>query len=1222
MDAILLAVFLLVCAAAVKAPADAAASQNDVERVLIEWNFDEEGDLEGWQPNGYLKDVKVKGGILTCMASGVDPILELRTLIEIEASPWQAIEMRMLATKDGIAEFFWSNTTQTKYGGFSPEKRTQFRVRGDGRWHVYRIMPFWHPEGRIIRLRFDPYDGASFAIDYIRIVQLKVPPKVEHARFQFIDSDCGWRAIGGMDLSIGGDGMRIGVSDAQGYLLSPPLSLEAEKQGYISLRMSADRGEAANIMFVTENLHGLQRIAFPINADGEEHTYSLDMLASPRWQGRIIAIALQLSDSAGARCMLRWLSVADKPVGEPHLAIRSFSIEDPMPRAGMVATLTAVIANRGGEPANDLHASLELPEGVRVVGDDDVGVPKLAYGDSVTWRWKVTADKPLSGVATLHVWAANAKPVFRSTRLSFTQRLKLPKAGYVPPPKPVRGKYEVGVYYFPGWKTASQWMPILDYPERKPVLGWYREGDPEVADWHIKWAVEHGITFFVYDWYWVKGARQLEHALHDGYFKARYKNLLKFCLLWANHNPPKSSSLEDCIAVTRFWIEHYFRRPEYLTIDGKPVVIIFSMGRLSEDLGTNEDVRAAFNAMREECVKAGLRGLYIIACVDGAGSAIAASLQGYDAVTAYNWPALGMDPSTGRAPFDGLVDAYRRNWEDIAARSPIPLLLPISGGWDSRPWHGEGALVRYGRTPENFKRHLQDARHMLDDERFKGKLLPMVLIEAWNEWGEGSYIEPHAEFGFYYLDAIRDVFTEARKEHIDLTPSDVGLGPYDVPLSDLYKTAWDFERDEEGWGNTMGMTDVRAADGMLRALTTTDDPAFFGPPVHIRAEDFPFVHIRMRLRREGVEAFKDTGQLFWRTTTLPESESTSVRFEVVGDGEWHEYVLPVHENIRWRGIVTRLRLDPCAQPGVRVDVDFIFLSIRRKFPFFSPSSHPVQIIAHRGMKQLAPENTRPAIEKAMEFGIEWVELDIRLTKDGHHVILHDSRLDRVTNGKGLVKERTLAEILALDAGSWFSPKYAGERILMLKEALEFCLGKINIYLDCKQIEPAQLVDEIFQAKMEKQVVVYGDVDLLKEIKKLSQGRIAVMAKWRPDFDPKDWIDSVNPDAVEIDAPFVTRSVCEFFHRHGIWVEAKTLGDWDKPEVWVKVADAGADWMQTGFPLELANALKDWREADSRLRKAEGELRIRIPLWATQPSLLTDFRFCAIVIPWKGVRSQP
>ncbi|MDW8026682.1 MAG: glycerophosphodiester phosphodiesterase family protein, partial [Armatimonadota bacterium] len=91
--------------------------------------------------------------------------------------------------------------------------------------------------------------------------------------------------------------------------------------------------------------------------------------------------------------------------------------------------------------------------------------------------------------------------------------------------------------------------------------------------------------------------------------------------------------------------------------------------------------------------------------------------------------------------------------------------------------------------------------------------------------------------------------------------------------------------------------------------------------------------------------------------------------------------------------------------------------MKQRFEFFQfrPLSRPFQIIAHRGMKGLAPENTKPAIEKAIEFGIEWVEVDVRLTRDGQHVIIHDSHLDRVTNGKGLVEEITLAEIKALDA---------------------------------------------------------------------------------------------------------------------------------------------------------------------------------------------------------------
>jgi len=68
---------------------------------------------------------------------------------------------------------------------------------------------------------------------------------------------------------------------------------------------------------------------------------------------------------------------------------------------------------------------------------------------------------------------------------------------------------------------------------------------------------------------------------------------------------------------------------------------------------------------------------------------------------------------------------------------------------------------------------------------------------------------------------------------------------------------------------------------------------------------------------------QDVGQLFWQTLTLPESEATSVRFKVRIDGQWHEYLLPVHENRRWRGTITRLRLDPCTQPNVLVEVDSV-----------------------------------------------------------------------------------------------------------------------------------------------------------------------------------------------------------------------------------------------------------------------------------------------------------
>jgi hypothetical protein len=92
-----------------------------------------------------------------------------------------------------------------------------------------------------------------------------------------------------------------------------------------------------------------------------------------------------------------------------------------------------------------------------------------------------------------------------------------------------------------------------------------------------------------------------------------------------------------------------------------------------------------------------------------------------------------------------------------------------------------------------------------------------------------------------------------------------------------------------------------------------------------RAGEFSAVFVRMRLARMNRTKFQDGAQLFWRTSRMAESESTSERFMVQGDGEWHEYRIPVGKNPRWRGVITRLRLDPCTQTNVKVDLDFIRL---------------------------------------------------------------------------------------------------------------------------------------------------------------------------------------------------------------------------------------------------------------------------------------------------------
>jgi hypothetical protein len=351
-----------------------------------------------------------------------------------------------------------------------------------------------------------------------------------------------------------------------------------------------------------------------------------------------------------------------------------------------------------------------------------------------------------------------------------------PAGSLVPAPRPVStGGYLVGAYYFPGWPSLDKWKVLDAFPGRTPLLGYYREGDPVVMDWQIKWAVEHGIAFFAFDWYWDRGRRQLEHALHDGYLRARFRSYIKFCLLWANHNPAGSSSQDDLIALVDHWIAQYFRVPEYLRIDGKPVVIVFSPPQLRADMGSDA-VRAAFGQIRARAEAAGLPGLFIMgAALETPAGLVALAHEGYDAATGYNYPEAGMaDEDARSAPYTDAVDGYEQIWYGIAAQRIIDYAPVTEPGWDSRPWDGAKALVRTGRDPDKFREMLRRARVFADRHPLAGGK-KLILIEAWNEYGEGAAIEPHREWGFAYLDAVRATFATGAEGHRDLTPADLGL---------------------------------------------------------------------------------------------------------------------------------------------------------------------------------------------------------------------------------------------------------------------------------------------------------------------------------------------------------------------------------------------------------------------------------------------------------------
>ncbi|MEX2588975.1 MAG: glycerophosphodiester phosphodiesterase family protein, partial [Chitinophagales bacterium] len=112
-----------------------------------------------------------------------------------------------------------------------------------------------------------------------------------------------------------------------------------------------------------------------------------------------------------------------------------------------------------------------------------------------------------------------------------------------------------------------------------------------------------------------------------------------------------------------------------------------------------------------------------------------------------------------------------------------------------------------------------------------------------------------------------------------------------------------------------------------------------------------------------------------------------------------------------------------------------------------------EIAAHRGANHLAPENTKAAAQAAIDLGVEYIEIDVRKSRDGVHFIIHDLRVNRTTDGSGFVSEMTASQLRKLDAGSWYeNGDFAGEPIPELYDYLKWIKGEAKVYFDVKSAD--------------------------------------------------------------------------------------------------------------------------------------------------------------------------
>jgi len=350
--------------------------------------------------------------------------------------------------------------------------------------------------------------------------------------------------------------------------------------------------------------------------------------------------------------------------------------------------------------------------------------------------------------------------------------------GYHPDP---RWQKELGIFHegIGEWQNVKEAKPKWEghYQPRVPAWGFENEADPKVMEKKIEAAVSHGVNVFIYDWYWYGGRTFLEGGLHDGFLGAKNNGKMQFFLMWANHDftdgcNNKVSRKDDRVrlrgavspdefrVMTRRVIDMFFSRPNYYRIDGKPVFMIYEATHFVQWIGGRRAAAEAMRRFREDCVAAGLGGVHIMACSWNAIRPEDIETLGVESATMYTY-AHHIRPRGEYGPWTekGLakLDSEKARLKGLKA-----YFAHVSVGWDSNPRYPEVLHNVVNSTPAEFESVLRRAKDWCDRNTPEG-YPKLISINAWNEWIEGSYLEPDEKHGMGYLGAVKHVFGSSGK---------------------------------------------------------------------------------------------------------------------------------------------------------------------------------------------------------------------------------------------------------------------------------------------------------------------------------------------------------------------------------------------------------------------------------------------------------------------------
>jgi hypothetical protein len=345
------------------------------------------------------------------------------------------------------------------------------------------------------------------------------------------------------------------------------------------------------------------------------------------------------------------------------------------------------------------------------------------------------------------------------------------------------------------WELVKQARPRFEghYQPKVPAWGYADEKDPDVMAQKIRAAATHGVDVFIFDWYTYEGRPFLNRCLDEGFLKAGNVDSIKFALMWANHDwmelyPYTAGEEHDILydgkvtpemfdRIGDELIRRYFTKPGYWLVDGKAYFSIYDIQNFVHSFGSLEATVREMEKLNRKAVRAGLKGVHwnlvawsaaILPGQDApASNADLLDSLGFDSATSYVWIHHVGLPQV-QTDYNYVRDRYMEHWDEVKREyGTTPYHPNVTMGWDSSPrtnqdreWRGSGYGYPYtntigNNTPENFRNALQMTR----DRLLADPCGPRILtINCWNEWTEGSYLEPDTKTGMAYLEAIKAVF--------------------------------------------------------------------------------------------------------------------------------------------------------------------------------------------------------------------------------------------------------------------------------------------------------------------------------------------------------------------------------------------------------------------------------------------------------------------------------